>query len=101
MPDTPELKLDVIPIPPKNSFTNWPDFNRAEIEPISKILLNKEDESSFNRAYGIISNADKTIWTNNIESKLLYQLFKNPSVAFVDIHKKAKGEAKINSFSSM
>ena len=50
---------------------------------------------------GIIKRADRTIWSNSIERKLLYQLFRKPSVALVDEHKNANGEARISNLISM
>ena len=101
MPVIPDWKLVVIPIPPINSFTSWPDFKRAEIEPISIILLNKSSEPFFSKVCGKISKAEIMIWINRRESRLLYQLLKNPSVVLFDIHKKANGAANTKSFISM
>ena len=66
--------------------------------PTNNILLNSEDESSFKIAYGIIRRAEMTICINSMESKVRYQLFRNPSVDALQKHRKANGEAKISNF---
>lgn len=88
----------LIPVPLINSFTYCPEFSKAFIAPIIRSLFIICEEESFISAYGSkIINAI-SICISKRESRLLYQLRKNPTVVLSSRHKKANGEERIRIF---